>query len=332
MLIRLNNGETIFLPDSEIKYELAKMIVEARKELGHSLTFEEAKRMPKMPENPNIYAYYFGSFEVACKDATGVIARRDNPDCYRMNQRWEMEKREEILNRILEISFQEHGNDTSWISETTIKQDSVLAYTDVLKTFGGIRQLRTVAKQLIKEQKHGKKKPKEQKKKVEVEKMAGSVEKWSHEMVIKIVRDYYNENGQLPKDAWFSKREGVPSIMTVRKHLGNSKEEWLKAIGVSGLVAETTSDVPEVAETPVVSEENTEVLANIPETIEVSKNVLDNEKTIEDILGLVGKDGKIKWLAEMFDGIDEFKMSRQYILKYGSLKVTVSISAENEKS
>ena len=66
MNLELNNGENLYVPENDKKYILAKLIVEAEAELGYSLTYDEAKKLPRMPKDLNVYALYFGSFKKAC--------------------------------------------------------------------------------------------------------------------------------------------------------------------------------------------------------------------------------------------------------------------------
>ena len=69
-MFKLNNGEVVGSKYDDDKGLLSKILVEAIKKLGHPLSFEEAKNYPGiMPENPNIYATYFGSLKKACKEA-----------------------------------------------------------------------------------------------------------------------------------------------------------------------------------------------------------------------------------------------------------------------
>lgn len=171
MNLELNNGENLYVPDSDKKYILAKLLVEAEKELGHSPTYEEAKALPRMPKDLNSYAFYFGSFTAACKAASAVVTRREKPEEVTNygHGRWTVGKREEILNRVVELSFREYGGDVSWLDEKRIKRDSVLVFSEVLKTFGGVRQLRWAAKEQIRKIKQHSRKP--IRKTEEVEKM-----------------------------------------------------------------------------------------------------------------------------------------------------------------
>ena len=63
------------------------------RKLGHPPSFEEAKKQEGMPENPNIYAIYFGSLKKACevaeyyaeiaeKPTRGRIVMRDSTKGY----------------------------------------------------------------------------------------------------------------------------------------------------------------------------------------------------------------------------------------------------------
>lgn len=48
--------------------KLFKKLVEKTKELGRQVSFSEMEEDPEMP-NPNLYAYYYGSFSEAAKEA-----------------------------------------------------------------------------------------------------------------------------------------------------------------------------------------------------------------------------------------------------------------------
>lgn len=78
-LFRLNNGEIMGSPYDSDKLILAKLLVEAMDDLGHPPTFDEARKYPKLPENPNVYAPYFGSFSAACTEARYFVKTRGSP-------------------------------------------------------------------------------------------------------------------------------------------------------------------------------------------------------------------------------------------------------------
>ena len=302
VIIKLNSGKILFLLEKDAKYWLAKVLAETMKKIGHSLTFEEAKLIPELPANLNIYAVYFGSFSEACRVASNVVTKYENPDAFRVNRRWEMEKREEILNRVLEISFSEHGNDVSWISETTIKRDPILIYAEVLKAFGGLKQLRMAAKQRIKDGKHGnKRRPKDKlmevkemdvttkkpeimeqeveslQEQLEVEKFVSS-RKWSREKIIQVLREYYDEHGELPKDRYLCSRyNDAPSVMTVKRYLGNSRVEWLEAIGVK---MPSLKPEPQTEPKAVKSELQVEPDA-VKSELQVEPEVVESESQVE---------------------------------------------------
>ena len=69
-------------------------------------------------------------------------AQRIREAAEKSNEKWrdkEMEKREEILSRLIELSKACHDGKVNWIKEDAIKRDSVLVLRDVLKTFGSIK-------------------------------------------------------------------------------------------------------------------------------------------------------------------------------------------------
>lgn len=69
ILFKLNNGEVVGSKYDDDKGLLSKILVDVIKDLGHPPSYEEAKNRPDMPENPNIYATYFGSLKKACEGA-----------------------------------------------------------------------------------------------------------------------------------------------------------------------------------------------------------------------------------------------------------------------
>lgn len=69
-------------------------------------------------------------------------AQRIREAAEKSNEKWrekEMEKREEILSRLIELSKACHDGKVNWIKEDAIKRDSILVLRDVLKTFGSIK-------------------------------------------------------------------------------------------------------------------------------------------------------------------------------------------------
>ncbi len=194
MNLVLNNGEVVEVLDGKVKYVLAKLLSEAMDEIGHPLTFSEARAYPRMPKDVNLYATQFGDLERACMDAYYVVRKEENPESLVVQhelsavaravksrefqaelirkaaeesneriRRWKMDKREEVMERVMRLCF-EHGNDASWISDEAIKRDPILVHRDVMKAFGGVKQLKAEAKKRLWEEKHGKKSEKAEKK------------------------------------------------------------------------------------------------------------------------------------------------------------------------
>lgn len=354
MNIKLNSGEVLSIEDFDAKYELARLLVTATEKVGHLPTFEEAKGMPEMPENLNIYAFYFGSYDKARKAAKATVILYKKPIPARGNEfrRQMMDKQREILDRIMEISFREHGNNISWISEDAIKRDPILIYSEVLKVFGGLKQLKIAAKQRLWEEKHGKKKlkkPKEQPveqlkeepseqlreqpaevmqpEKMEVEKMAEKkIEKkaekerrtyrnWTAGEIKNALKRYYEAEGRLPTDSYLKVSEDFPTTMTIKKHLGNTREEWLKAIGV-----ETPKEEPEMPKEP-------EALIQ-PEAPKEQETPAKSGGEIEkEIIDLIGQNGKLKQLGDMSDILNDIKIEKQFYLNFGRIRATVNIFA-----
>lgn len=290
MNLELNNGENLYVPDNDKKYILAKLLVEAEKELGHSPTYEEAKALPRMPKDLNSYAFYFGSFAAACKSASAVVTRREKPEevtNYGYGRRTS-DKREEILNRVAELSFREHGGDVSWLDEKHIKRDSVLVFSEVLKTFGGVRQLRWAAKEQIRKIKQHSRKP--IRKTEEVEKMAEEKKKPAE--VVKVTEE--------------KKKPGRPKKVTEQP---KKVEEQPK----------------KVEEQPKkVTEEKPESVEQKPQKSQVSQ-VVDQ---IMELIGEDGEIAKFSEAISklgMVSGSFELNTST-FILKYGNLIASVNIA------
>lgn len=190
MPLELNNGEFIDFQEKDKKYILAKLLVEAEDALGHTLSYKDAAKYPRMPKSTNLYAIHFGSFERAYEESRDLVERRDHPERYRVKNRlsaaerawksrefqaesirqsaekskkeWrkgkmEEKKREEIMDRLLELTRMRNG-DTRWITEEAIKHDSILVYAEVIKAFGSVKQ----AKQAVRDRLIGKNSPKAQ--------------------------------------------------------------------------------------------------------------------------------------------------------------------------
>lgn len=326
MNLELNNGENLYVPENDKKYILAKLIVGAEAELGYSLTYDEAKKLPRMPKDLNVYALYFGSFKKACDTASVVVKRKEHPE-QAVNygyRRWIMDKREEILSRVTELSFNEHGNKIDWLDEKAIKRDSVLVLSEVMKAFGGVRQLREAAKERLRREKYRKKtreieeveKMSEEKNANEVmnevvdgaqiESMKRSYKKWTKEEIIQLLRGYYDGSGKLPTDLVLNDSACLPTAMTVRRYLGDTREEWLKAIGVTE--ARNTTDDSDVSDVPVASD--------------------DSEEKLGAILSMIDEKIKIDQLAEVAEMLSSFTLERRYEFKYRGVEVEIAITAE----
>ena len=172
MPLELNNGEIIDFQEKDKKYILARLLVEAEDALGHTLSYKDATKYSRMPKSTNLYAIHFGSFERACEESRDLVERRDHPERYQVKNRlsaaerawrskefqaeqirqsaekskkeWrkgkmEEKKREEIMDRLLELTRMRNG-DTTWITEDNIKRDSILVYAEVIKAFGSVKQ------------------------------------------------------------------------------------------------------------------------------------------------------------------------------------------------
>lgn len=346
MNIKLNSGEILYVKDCDAKYELAKLLVKASEDLGHLPTIDEAKLISGMPENLNVYAFYFGSFSEARNKANATVNQRENPVVIIGNnyRRRMMDKRKDILDRIMELSFREHGNSVSWISEDAIKRDSILVYSEVLKAFGGLRQLKEAAKQRLWEEKHGKKKPKKPKEqlvmeqpkeesrgvseektvvqpeKAEVGKMLEKERKpyrnWTAEEIKSALRGFYDAEGCLPTDRYLKASENFPTVMTIKKHLGNTREKWLKAIGVAESELNTAESSKVVDNMDLTSNEKT-----------LNDRELKTDETVKEIVDLIGQNGKLERLGDMSDLMSDIKIEKQYIIKFGKIRATVNIFA-----
>lgn len=79
-MFTLNNGKKVgSVYGDDDKYLLAKILLEAMETLGHPLSYDEALQYPGMPENPSIYASYFGSLEKACAEARHYANSMEHP-------------------------------------------------------------------------------------------------------------------------------------------------------------------------------------------------------------------------------------------------------------
>ena len=67
-LVKLNDGRSMYAD----KIKLSAMLVEETRKAGHMLTFDEARSIPDLP-TPNNYAFSFGSFANAAKEAWNKV-------------------------------------------------------------------------------------------------------------------------------------------------------------------------------------------------------------------------------------------------------------------
>ena len=132
------------------------------------------------------------------------------------------------------------------------------------------------------------------------EELRHAYKRWAAEEVKKIISEYYEANGHLPTDAWLKDSADVPSVMTVKKYLGNTREEWLKAIGV---------EEPEKTKSPMTNIKT--------ETCEVEK----------ELINLIGQDGKLKQLGDMSDLMTDIKIEKQFVLRFGRIRATINLFA-----
>lgn len=165
MIVVLSNGERINADAVEggTKYILAKLLVDAMHDLGKGeLNYREVKEYPRLPEDPNIYAFEFGSLEKACRAAPRVVkmhddlqyddrpgeyvgylsSKRSNNRCH-CNTRREAVKlnKEEMLDRLIELY--ENGK----LSPNHIKRDPLLAWAEVQSLFGNnIKSIKAAVK------------------------------------------------------------------------------------------------------------------------------------------------------------------------------------------
>lgn len=289
MNLELNNGENLYVPENDKKYILAKLIVEAEAELGYSLTYDEAKKLPRMPKDLNVYALYFGSFKKACDTASVVVKRKEHPEQagnygYR---RWIMDKREEILSRVMELSFNEHGNKIDWLDEKAIKRDSILVLSEVMKAFGGVRQLREVAKERLRREKY-------RKKTREIE----EVEKMSEEKKTVETTEAATETTEVTKAT-----EVTEEVVVEKKRRGRPKR----------------------------AEAQPEKVDEQPGQIEQESQKSQIGQTIDQIVGMLGEDGKIAQLSKLLPEIgvsvnSDGGSSKSYLLEYGGLTARVDIT------
>lgn len=128
--------------------------------------------------------------------------------------------------------------------------------------------------------------------------------RWTADEVKKIISEHYEANGHLPTDAWLKDSADAPSVMTVKKYLGNTREEWLKAIGV---------EEPEKTKSPMTNIKT--------ETCEVEK----------ELINIIGQDGKLKQLGDMSDLMADIKIEKQFILRFGRIRAVINLSATIEE-
>ena len=157
----------------------------------------------------------------------------------------------------------------------------------------------------------------------EVEKMAEKERKpyrnWTVEEIKSALRGFYDAKGCLPTDKYLKTSENLPTTMTIKKHLGNTREEWLKAIGVE---ASKVPEAPETSREPEVLEASeTSITSEVPIKVE------ELDKIEREIIDLIGKNGKLKQLGDMSDLMSDIKIEKQFYLQFGRIRVTVNVFA-----
>ena len=85
LFLNRNDGGKFCVGDDP-KGMMMKLLVKKTIAAGHVLTFNEAKNDPEMIE-PNSYAYYYGSFAEAAKEAWG-IATKHQPELEHSRSSW----------------------------------------------------------------------------------------------------------------------------------------------------------------------------------------------------------------------------------------------------
>lgn len=320
MSLELNNGEKVEVPYGKTKYVLAKLLSEAMDEIGHPLSFKEAQAYPRMPVQTNLYATHFGDLERACRDAYYEVKKEEDPESlvvrHEMSavqramksrqfqselirkaaeesnerfRRWKMDKREEVMERVMQLCF-EHGNEISWITDEAIKRDPILVHRDVMRAFGGVKQLKAEAKKRLWEEKHGKKLEKAEKEDImpvaeapaeevpaagpavtEVENTEGVIEmaekrkrvKKTDEELWAEVREKAKALGRVPTDEEVRLDKNMSALMTYRNRLGRL---WKKE-----LAAELEGAVTEAPEAAVETTTEEKTMETVPEEMVVTE-------------------------------------------------------------
>lgn len=149
----------------------------------------------------------------------------------------------------------------------------------------------------------------------EVGRMSGketrNYKNWTAEKIIDALKNYYDTEGRLPKDKELKQGlDNLPSIMTIKRYLGHTREDWLRAIGV---------DVSEAA-------------AKAPGPVSKAQPVsANNSVALESITDLIGPDGMLKRLGDVSGSMTELKIEKHFTVRFGKIVATVVVSATLEK-
>ena len=189
------------------------------------------------------------------------------------------------------------------------KQDAILARQ---KRLALIEELDAKAKPCTEEVKQTE--PEEAEKMNEKERKP--YKNWTAEKITDALKNYYDTEGRLPKDKELRQGlDNLPSIMTIKRYLGHTREDWLRAIGV---------EVPETARAP----ETVKVSGTVDKVQPVGAN---DAAVLEDIADLIGPDGMLKQLGDVSGSMAELKIEKHFTVRFGKIIATVVVSAELEK-
>ncbi len=175
MIVVLSNGESIDTDSANVgaRYVLAELLVEAMRDLGKKeLSYQEIKDYPRLPDDPNIYAFWFGSLAKACVAAPRLVrdhaesqqsshpgerigylssARYGNKQkqYHSLNREVAKMSREEILDRLIDLY--ENGR----LSQNNIERDPLLTWAEVQRLFGSnITAIKSAARRELYDRKH----------------------------------------------------------------------------------------------------------------------------------------------------------------------------------
>lgn len=149
----------------------------------------------------------------------------------------------------------------------------------------------------------------------EVERMSGketrNYKNWTAEKITDALKNYYDTEGRLPKDKELKQGlDNLPSIMTIKRYLGHTREDWLRAIGVDA----------------------SEAVVNAPGPVSKAQPVsANNSEALEGITDLIGPDGMLKQLGDVSGSMAELKIEKHFTVRFGKIVATVVVSATLEK-